>query len=48
MTEVTIVGLDLTKRVFKAHSATVDGSVAIIPRLPQNPKFFVSDDPEAI
>lgn len=33
MTEVTIVGLDLTQRVFKAHSATVDGSVAISKKL---------------
>lgn len=33
MTEVTIVGLDLAKRVFQVHGATANGSVAIRKKL---------------
>jgi len=33
MTEVSIVGLDLAKRVFQVHGATADGSVAIRKKL---------------
>ncbi len=33
MTEVTIVGLDLAKRVFQVNGATANGSVAIRKKL---------------
>lgn len=33
MKEVTIVGLDLAKRVFQVHGATADGSVAFRKKL---------------
>jgi hypothetical protein len=33
MEQVTIVGLDLAKRVFQVHGATADGGIAIRKKL---------------
>ena len=35
MEQVTIVGLDLAKRVFQVHGATADGGIAIRKKLPR-------------
>ena len=49
MTEVTIVGLDLAKRVFRVHGATADGGVAICKKLSRGQVLaFFADMPPCL
>ena len=49
MTEVTIVGLDLAKRVFQVHGATADGGVAIRKKLSRGQILaFFADMPPCV
>ena len=49
MTEVTIVGLDLAKRVFQVHGATADGGVAIRKKLSRGQVLaFFADLPPCV
>lgn len=49
MTEVTIVGLDLAKRVFQVHGATADGGVAIRKKLSRGHLLvFFADMPPCV
>jgi len=42
MSEATIIGVDLAKRVFQLHGAHNDGSVAFpIPLSLENPKILI-------
>jgi transposase len=49
MAEVTIIGVDLAKRVFQAHGAAADGSVIFRRKLPRD-RFlsFLADQPRCI
>ncbi|NDV48183.1 IS110 family transposase [Salipiger sp. PrR003] len=49
MTEITIVGLDLAKRVFQVHGATTDGGVAIRKKLSRGQVLaFFADLPPCV
>lgn len=49
MTEVTIVGLDLAKRVFQVHGATADGGVAVRKKLSRGQVLvFFADLPPCV
>lgn len=49
MTEITIVGLDLAKRVFQVHGATADGGVAIRKKLSRGQVLaFFADLPPCV
>ncbi len=49
MKEVTIVGLDLAKRVFQVHGATTDGGVAFRKKLSRGQLLtFLSSLPSCI
>ena len=49
MAEVTIIGVDLAKRVFQAHGATADGAPIFRRKLPRD-RFlsFLADQPRCI
>jgi len=49
MAEVTIIGVDLAKRVFQAHGATADGATIFRRKLPRD-RFlsFLADQPRCI
>ena len=49
MSEVTIIGVDLAKRVFQLHGAHNDGSVAFRKKLSRDPVLtFVSQQPKCL
>tara|TARA_R110002072_G_scaffold25737_3_gene86156 strand:+ start:871 stop:1353 length:483 start_codon:yes stop_codon:yes gene_type:complete len=49
MDQVTIVGLDLAKRVFQVHGATADGGIAIRKKLSRGQVFaFFADLPPCV
>ncbi len=48
MEQVTIVGLDLAKRVFQVHGATADGGIAIRKKLSRGHVFASFADPPIV